>query len=772
MNKRVACTEEISKQERMLSTAIGRDAHRGLEAIKQLVASKKIPAMGIYGPLIELFDVDEKFITAVEVTGGGSLSHVVVDTEATASRIVSELNKQKLGRVTFMPLEQLAPNAMEASPGPASDVISMMSRLKFDQKFQGAFKQVFGKTLIARDAATATTYARQHKVNCVTLDGDQVNKRGAITGGFIETGRSRLLAMKKIKATTQRREELEVKLAECQSRLTELDGELANILASMQRVKADERVKRQTLESLKKELESDQSRVAKSEDSLQEKQKLLKQLQESARALTKDTVSMGKEVGTELVTSLSGQEQLALRELNQEVTVLRKQLPLCQQKRVALETKKASIETRLQDNLRKRQAELHLTIGAIGSDSENQGGSQASAASTAAKVERLQTDLAATQEEEVQLQERQKAAETHAKINAEKRAKLTQEIDQLKKEETGRDESLEVTQRKMDALLSKRATLTSKKTTCMAKIRELGSLPADAFDKYADSSSAVLLKKLKKNNEKLQKYAHVNKKALDQYVNFTEQRDQLQLRLEELDAGKDAIVNLITVLDQRKDEAIQRTFKGVSQHFTQVFHELVPSGKATLVMIKKRQRDGGGVKAAGGPSENQAVASAASSGVLQYGGVAIKVSFTGTGEVYLLNQLSGGQKSVVALAFIFAIQRLDPAPFYLFDEIDANLDAAHRTAVANLIQKFTVTAAQQSQNTNSDSDTEVSETAQFICTTFRPELVTSADQCYGVYHRHKVSNINTIDAEQAMQFISHEQEAAPAAADVRPASRA
>ena len=82
-------------------------------------------------------------------------------------------------------------------------------------------------------------------------------------------------------------------------------------------------------------------------------------------------------------------------------------------------------------------------------------------------------------------------------------------------------------------------------------------------------------------------------------------------------------------------------------------------------MIKKRQRDGGGVKAAGGPSENQAVASAASSGVLQYGGVAIKVSFTGTGEVYLLNQLSGGQKSVVALAFIFAIQRLDPAPFYL-----------------------------------------------------------------------------------------------------------
>ena len=137
-------------------------------------------------------------------------------------------------------------------------------------------------------------------------------------------------------------------------------------------------------------------------------------------------------------------------------------------------------------------------------------------------------------------------------------------------------------------------------------------------------------------------------------------------------------------------------------------------------------------------------------GVLAYGGVAIKVSFTGHGDVYYLNQLSGGQKSVVALAFIFAIQRLDPAPFYLFDEIDANLDAAHRTAVANLIDAYT-------RPTESDNDEEGSTQAQFIATTFRPELVTSAHKCFGVSLQNKVSQVNEITDETALTFISHEE---------------
>ena len=95
-----------------------------------------------------------------------------------------------------------------------------------------------------------------------------------------------------------------------------------------------------------------------------------------------------------------------------------------------------------------------------------------------------------------------------------------------------------------------------------------------------------------------------------------------------------------------------------------------------------------------------------------------------------MNQLSGGQKALVALALIFAIQRCDPAPFYLFDEIDQALDANYRAGVARLIQK----------QVNSETAP-----AQFITTTFRPELVEAADRCYGIALLNKVSNIYPLD---------------------------
>ena len=103
-----------------------------------------------------------------------------------------------------------------------------------------------------------------------------------------------------------------------------------------------------------------------------------------------------------------------------------------------------------------------------------------------------------------------------------------------------------------------------------------------------------------------------------------------------------------------------------------------------------------------------------------------------------MQQLSGGQQTVVALALIFAIQRCDPFPFYLFDEIDSNLDAVHRTSVARLIQK---------QAHDADGAT------QFICTTFRPEFLQTADRFFGVVYYNKVSQIHSIDQDDATEIL-------------------
>jgi structural maintenance of chromosome 3 (chondroitin sulfate proteoglycan 6) len=104
-----------------------------------------------------------------------------------------------------------------------------------------------------------------------------------------------------------------------------------------------------------------------------------------------------------------------------------------------------------------------------------------------------------------------------------------------------------------------------------------------------------------------------------------------------------------------------------------------------------------------------------------------------------------------ALALVFAIQQCDPAPFYLFDEIDANLDAQYRTAVAQMLEE--ISAQQSAQNTDAGAG---GMSGQFICTTFRPEMLLVADKCYGVTFHNKTSGIDAVSRDEALRFVDGE----------------
>jgi len=282
-------------------------------------------------------------------------------------------------------------------------------------------------------------------------------------------------------------------------------------------------------------------------------------------------------------------------------------------------------------------------------------------------------------------------------------------------------------QSKSEKYLAKRSRYIQQREESMFKIRELGVLPDEAFEKYQNVDRSILETKFKDAKDILKKYSHINKKAFEQYDNFTKQRNVLNYRKDELDKSAQSIANLINVLDQRKDEAIARTFKQVSKYFSEVFEKLVPAGRGQLIMLKRAANE-----------MNESQENGKDSYIDQYFGVAIKVSFNSkTDEGLLIEQLSGGQKSLVALALIFSIQQCDPAPFYLFDEIDANLDAAHRKAVAAMIH-------------------ELSKDGQFTTTTFRPELIENANQFYGVTFVNKVSSITNISKENALSFVESE----------------
>eukprot|EP00501_MAST-03F_sp_TOSAG23-6_P000512 GSMAST32.ASY1.ANO1.526.1 assembled CDS len=287
-----------------------------------------------------------------------------------------------------------------------------------------------------------------------------------------------------------------------------------------------------------------------------------------------------------------------------------------------------------------------------------------------------------------------------------------------------REASLAEQAKQMEKRTNKRSLLIEKRDSSKAKISELGSLPESELQSYRTFNRKKLMKLLAQKGKALKKYSHVNKKALDQYVNFSEQREQLLARKTELDE----------VLDARKDEAIMRTFTDVAKHFSNVFKELVPAGNGCIVLTKEKKKKNIGNTEVDSDEE-----------IKRINGISVKVSFTGAGEPVLMEQLSGGQKALVALTLIFAIQRCDPAPFYLFDEIDQALDSTHRASVAALIQR---------QAHSEDS------AVQFITSTFWQEQVEVPDQHYGVAHQHKVSDLHRLTQEECAKFILeiHQQE--------------
>jgi structural maintenance of chromosome 3 (chondroitin sulfate proteoglycan 6) len=383
------------------------------------------------------------------------------------------------------------------------------------------------------------------------------------------------------------------------------------------------------------------------------------------------------------------------------------------------------LEIDLYENLRRRHDELGAQLEALG---ESLGGDDAGAVSG--------QDVSARRREIDALRRRIGEREKRIKAVEAELDRLTQSIqdtqagyDKTKAEQAEDARSIARQQKNVERYLSKRSRLVEQRDRCNQDIRDLGVLPEEAFEKYTNTSSDRLLKALHKVNEALKKFSHVNKKAVEQYNSFTKQRDQLLERRAELEQSADSIQELIDVLDQRKDEAIERTFKQVSKYFEEVFEKLVPAGRGRLIMQRRADLTTG---AAEGDSDDEPSAGQ----VENYTGVAIKVSFNSKHDEGLrIQQLSGGQKSLVALATVFAIQKCDPAPFYLFDEIDANLDALYRTAVANMIR-------------------ELAHKAQFITTTFRPEMVQVASKHYGVlFDANKVSSIRSISRDEANEFV-------------------
>uniref|UniRef100_A0A8C9F410 Structural maintenance of chromosomes protein 3 n=1 Tax=Pavo cristatus TaxID=9049 RepID=A0A8C9F410_PAVCR len=603
-----------------------------------------------------------------------------------------------------------------------TDAIPMISKLRYNPRFDKAFKHVFGKTLICRSMEVSTQLARAFTMDCITLEGDQVSHRGALTGGYYDTRKSRLELQKDVRKAEEELGELEAKLNE---NLQWINNEIDQLMNQMQQIETQQRKFKASRDSILSEMKMLKEKRQQSEKTFMPKQRSLQSLEASLHAMESTRESLKAELGTDLLSQLSLEDQKRVDALNDEIRQLQQENRQLLNERIKLEGIITRVETYLNENLRKRLDQVEQELNEL---RETEGGTVLTATTSELEAinKRVKDTLARSDDLDNSIDK------TEAGIK-----ELQKSMERWKNMEKEHMDAINHDTKELEKMTNRQGMLLKKKEECMKKIRELGSLPQEAFEKYQTLSLKQLFRKLEQCNTELKKYSHVNKKALDQFVNFSEQKEKLIKRQEELDRGYKSIMELMNVLELRKYEAIQLTFKQVSKNFSEVFQKLVPGGKATLVM-KKGDVEGSQSQDEGeGSTESERGSGSQSSvpSVDQFTGVGIRVSFTGKqGEMREMQQLSGGQKSLVALALIFAIQKCDPAPFYLFDEIDQALDAQHRKAVSDMIM-------------------ELAEHAQFITTTFRPELLESADKFYGVKFRNKVSHIDVITAEMAKDFV-------------------
>ncbi|KAL0569682.1 Structural maintenance of chromosomes protein 3 [Marasmius crinis-equi] len=714
-------SEELRNTERVLAGMMDKDTGTGLRAVDRIAERYRLA--GVYGPLYRLFEVtDQKFNIAVELTAGNSLFHVVVDNDETASKVLEIMLKEKTGRVTFMPLNRLKP---KNTPVPnMTDAIPLMEKLRFDQNHVKAFQQVFGKTCVCRDLTIAAAYVKSHGINTITLDGDKVDRKGALTGGYHDIRRSRIGAIKEVTSWRAKFEEESKKsretkdaIVQLDQRITQLSGQTSVLAAQQTQIReARDRLMSEGM-MLTKEKERITERIGKLEKDVQE-------LETELAELETKIAGYQNELKTPHTQGLTDEEEELIESLGKEVEKRRKDMVQLAKRKAEVERKKNSIEIELNEKLRRRKDELRLKIDAL-VESE---GDETSADDLEAKTKELQLLVNSISG----LTKKSQGYEKESDELTTRIQSLQKSLEDVQNQQAEDSRNISRQQKTTERYLAKRQMLLGRKEECSRNIRDLGVLPEEAFERYTNDKLDRLVKKLHAVNEGLKKFAHVNKKAFEQYNNFTKQRDQLLQRREDLDKSAKSIEELVEVLDQRKDEAIERTFKQVASNFEEVFEKLVPAGRGRLIIQRRIDQD----------EADEEMEDTQQTSVDNYTGISIKVSFNSkVDEGLRIQQLSGGQKSLVALATVFAIQKCDPAPFYLFDEIDANLDAQYRTAVASMIK-------------------DLAATAQFIVTTFRPEMLFTADRFYGVlFNNQKISSIRTIKREEAMEFVDQEAQA-------------
>lgn len=716
------CRREAQVAQQRLENTMPRGLRQGVSAVMRWADEQGVRDR-VRGPLLSHIEVNPTFRGAVESFAGQALFNILAVDDEIAAQAVKYIRAKHLGTVVITPLNQL--NNKEHEFPHIEGVKPLVDVVRCPDWARPAVRQIFGRAVVCRNMELCEEVSRNYNIDAITLDGDRVSKRGVVTGGYQDPQRFARLMLSDSKESCRKKvREAEQKLPVFDEQIVAIQEELDALhleRRGKQEVRSRSRAEMQHLIEEVQRLEATAHKNSTAENELQEWRHRMELMIAECEAAIQAKRS---EMASKKLGGLTDKEKDDLELMNGKVDQLAARQDIAAESCRLLRVNLSDNEAQLESRFRKR---LHYLESAAVSGSQEEG---------LDRVEEAAQAHSRREREHRETSDGVAALKRQVEDLGQVLSDLRKEIDEATSEEQQIQERATQLSVRIDEITAQMSAQTEKKTEVDARLRGLSAPVADV-ETGRKLPKPQLVRELTEVTRQLQVFEHVNRKAVEQYENFSEQLADLRQRKDEIDAGEVSIAEALQRIDEQKDAAILQTLRQVNDQFQQVFAELVPGGKGKLLVARSGDAEGDDTDVGHRsdiPGQDRGPA-----------GVKIVVSFTGQEQSFLaMSQLSGGQKTVVALSLIFSIQRLEPAPFYLLDEVDAALDASYRTALAGVIAR-------------------TAQASQVIYTTFRPEVIEKADKCYRVYQQNRASRIDVVSNEQAKQLLREQDRLAQAA---------
>ncbi len=639
-----AAGREHTQLQSQVSSRSG-SANRAVATI--LGARNQNKIQGIHGTIRELVSFPDEFRPAIEAAAGARLNSVVVEDDGVAEQCLDLLKRERTGKMTFLPLNKVLGGrprgkaiTVRSSDGSMGYVFEKIS---FDPKYEGIIWYAVQDTVIVRDVPTARKY--MVGVRLVTMDGDIFEASGAITGGFQDRGKSQ--------------ENLDARISELSARIREISAELDAINSEIPQVESEFDDISQKLRDTSR---SEGSRSAE----IQQWRKLVDEGKPKLDELASRISDLNRKL-SEVDGKLSGNDReskeirVRISRLESEKSAIFDQIreisPQFAEKESALEAELTS--------LRSRESDFSAEIVKIGNDISH----------IKQKSDEIRTRITSNSEERAKLEKdlevsqgtlaQQKAdLEKLRAVEAEISEKSREIVDALNANEAEISrikESIETEKAgigtKNDLILSSRL----KTENLQSRIQDLAQQMAEVGGEILPAMRYIqeAKRELDARNAELVALGPVNQKAVAEYQQVSADLDALTREMDSLSQEKADLERLMERLNHQKEKIFMEMYGAINENMKSIYGEISGGGEASLEMSNESD-----------PLNSEIFIRARPKGK----------SFS------KLEALSGGEKSLTALSFILAVQRINPSPLYYLDEVDMFLDGSNAERVGKMFK--------------------------------------------------------------------------------------